>query len=34
MIDSTDIIEVIVIEAATCCPECDCDGGDCPPDCC
>lgn len=35
MIDETDIIEVVTIPAADCCPECDCGcGAECPPDCC
>jgi hypothetical protein len=34
MIETSDMIEVIAVEAAACCcPDCDCDC-DCPPDCC
>jgi hypothetical protein len=31
VIESADVIEVIAVEAAVCCPDCDCE---CPPDCC
>jgi hypothetical protein len=36
MIETIDIIEVVTIQIAECCPECGCgcDGGECPPDCC
>jgi hypothetical protein len=35
VIETIDIIEVVTIQVAECCPECGCGcDGECPPDCC